>query len=252
MKTRTHPAQVRAAIAAATVSVSHAARVSGFSGRQITRWVTAHEASGGVWPDPAHDAAWEAEQAVMAAVRARKAASARRCRARRLRGLPSPMVDATGTRRRIQGLLALGWSLQQLGDRVGVTGACVCHWTVRPRVTQVTAVRVRRLYDDLSMTVPAGWMAERARRQAKRKGWPVPLTWDDDSIDDPTATSDAGSTSSGVVDESAVLRRMAGDRVRLTKAEAAEVVHRMLTAGVTWGEIERVSGLNPSRYRGAA
>ena len=52
------------------------------------------------------------------------------------------------------------------------------------------------------------------------------------------------------IDESAIYRRTNGDKtVRLTQAERAELVRRWATTGRSLAECERITGLNPQRYR---
>lgn len=93
-------------------------------------------------------------------------------------------TDAAGTRRRIQALACLGWSISEQARRLGWTVANYANLQNRNQVSAKTARAVRALYDELSMT-PAGERpgAERARRDAVRKGYQPPLAWDDDLID---------------------------------------------------------------------
>lgn len=95
-------------------------------------------------------------------------------------------VNPTGTRRRIQALCALGWSMKQQADVLGVRQSDIAHWCAPQRswVMRETADRVRVLYDKLSMTPGP---SELSRKLAESKGWPPPLSWDDDRIDDPRA-----------------------------------------------------------------
>jgi lambda repressor-like predicted transcriptional regulator len=105
---------------------------------------------------------------------------------RALAGGTSDRIDATGSRRRIQALVAIGWPMRELAERIGVTPANLAAVLRRPAVTGHTAKLVADLYDQLSMTVPAdGEATHRARLRAARNGWQPPLAWDDESIDDP-------------------------------------------------------------------
>jgi hypothetical protein len=100
-----------------------------------------------------------------------------------LRGDQRP-VRALGTRRRLQALAAVGYSLCGIARfcelnedtlrlvRNGTTKA------VRPRVEQA----VRRAYDHF-WDIP-GPSAHQVRL-ARRKGWPPPMWWHDDLIDNP-------------------------------------------------------------------
>lgn len=93
------------------------------------------------------------------------------------------LLDATGTRRRLQALMANGWSSDELGARIGYTdGFGIRKLCRNPFVQRSTADRVKRLYDDLAdLPGPSG----RVRRWAAAQGFLVPLWWDEDTIDDP-------------------------------------------------------------------
>lgn len=93
-------------------------------------------------------------------------------------------VDGAGTRRRVQALIALGWTSQEIADRVGYTRTYVTALTRRAQVTAEAAHRILKVYSELSMRVPPDTHAARmAKAFAKRKGWIPPLAWDDDLID---------------------------------------------------------------------
>lgn len=111
-------------------------------------------------------------------------------------------IDGTGTRRRLQALHATGWTWAEIGRELGCTGQnvrCIVE-QVEARnghVTAATARTVRDLYDRAWQGPPTpanGYQVgeqNRARRRATARGWPPPLAWDDDSIDDPAATPHA-------------------------------------------------------------
>lgn len=90
-------------------------------------------------------------------------------------------VDGTGTRRRLQALVAIGWPQAHLAARIGWSPSnfgVLIH--DRELVTAATAGLVRDLYDDLSMQPGP---SERARTYARKRAWAPPLAWDD--IDNP-------------------------------------------------------------------
>lgn len=102
---------------------------------------------------------------------------------------PAAVVDALGTRRRLQALIAIGWTQTELADRTGLLLSTV-NALVNERWANVqhgTHIRVGRVFDELSGTPGR---SARARTMAARRGWTAPLTWDDDTIDDPAATPD--------------------------------------------------------------
>ncbi|ALJ22081.1 hypothetical protein AOA12_20180 [Microbacterium sp. No. 7] len=93
-------------------------------------------------------------------------------------------VDATGTRRRIQGLAAQGWTLTALGQRIGKDAQQMWSWTHANLVTVAIHELIKELYDELEVAPPPeGPYAVRARRMAVKHGWVPGLCWDD--IDDP-------------------------------------------------------------------
>ena len=102
------------------------------------------------------------------------------------------MVDGTGTRRRLQALVAIGWSQRRLAERLGVRVSNL-NKTLRGDTLVLcrTARAVRAVYDDLwDQAPPQGEhrekiAANRARNYARDRGWAPPLAWDDDTIDDP-------------------------------------------------------------------
>lgn len=101
-------------------------------------------------------------------------------------------VDGTGTRRRLQALAAIGWAGPALGARLGLSRAHV-RAIIRSdgQLSADLRARVMALYDDLWCEPQTGTAALRARRAAQRRGWVLPLAWDDDQgphgIDNPAA-----------------------------------------------------------------
>lgn len=99
------------------------------------------------------------------------------------------MVDACGTRRRLQALAAIGWTYTEVGEKVGTKGnnlSAIC--TKKKQVYPQTAERVKQVYNELSMQKPPEDRAHKwARNIAEGKIYVPPLGWDDDEIDDPEA-----------------------------------------------------------------
>lgn len=95
-------------------------------------------------------------------------------------------IDATGSTRRLQALVAIGHTQTSLAQRIDWTVANLNQITLgrRDQVTVATAQLIAALYDELSMTPGT---SARARTTAAKHGWVTPLAWDDDSIDDADA-----------------------------------------------------------------
>lgn len=118
--------------------------------------------------------------------------------AKRILAVPVPgklggdWVDSTGTVRRVQALQAIGWSQPAIAAMMGLTRNTLRLQMKRPRISGRRAREVAELFDRLQMTPGP---SDFARRLARRKGWAPPLAWDEDVIDDPTATPDFGEES---------------------------------------------------------
>lgn len=172
-------------------------------------------------------------------------------------------VLSLGAVRRVQALVALGWSQSKIATRLGILPAnftTIAHGR-RAELTVATDKAIRGLYEEWSMRLPPAdeWhdksAASRARAHARANGWLPPLAWDDDRLDDPTYQPTVlvelvdADEHQDELDEAAILRRINGDRVKLTRAEKAEVVGRLLAAGWPLNEIERHTGITaPYRY----
>lgn len=102
----------------------------------------------------------------------------------------APFVPAIGPARRLQALACLGWSLDALAERLGVTDTMVVHWQQMhyQKMTKDTAARISALYDELWDQRAPGKYTLKTINRAERMGWVPPLAWDDDEIDDPDAT----------------------------------------------------------------
>ncbi|CAM2953906.1 hypothetical protein [Skermania piniformis] len=92
------------------------------------------------------------------------------------------LVDATGARRRLRALVAAGWTHTELAHRLGTTVSHVGRTLHADRVTARRADDIAKLYAELQMRPGP---SVRARRHAARHDWPLPLEWDEDTIDDP-------------------------------------------------------------------
>lgn len=152
------------------------------------------------------------------------------------------LTDATGTWRRLEALQAIGWSKAALARQLGNTAPSIQY--DRNLVHVETAQRVRDLYERLWDTDGGN---ARARNQAARNGWPPPLWWDLEDLDDPTFVVQyepwrpAGKTD---VDELLVEHVVAGHRAgRLTVAERREVVRRLHANGLNDQQIADRTGM---------
>lgn len=157
-------------------------------------------------------------------------------------------IDATGTRRRLQALVAVGWGFGRLAEELRRDPSNLKRTASSAAVTAATAAEVSALFDRLwDVHPPAGSRAQRiateaARAYARSRGWLPPMAWDDiDTDPDPDPKRPdfavAGPRPEKVeldVDEIAVERSLNGDRqISLTYAEKVEVMRRMAQRGVS-------------------
>lgn len=165
----------------------------------------------------------------------------------------SAIVPATGTTRRLQALVAIGYTMTSIGAEIG--------WTLtnlgplvhghRPFVVVNTKRLVGEVYERLCMTLPADTPgSRRARALAKANRWQPPLAWDDDVIDDPKGKPTRATAANLGYDEAVVVRFVdyweRPDR-KLSHAEAEEIVRRLTVRGVSMREME-ANGLRADRY----
>ena len=90
------------------------------------------------------------------------------------------LVDGAITRRKLAALQAIGYSLADIGRRIGRTqqslsdtfrGTEPIHWKTRRDVA--------RVYDELHARPVEGYYATRTRLRAQRLGYAPPAAWDD-------------------------------------------------------------------------
>lgn len=100
-------------------------------------------------------------------------------------------VDGTGTRRRLQALVYIGYSQSYLADRLGMLPGNFCRTIQARRVQAETARQARALFEELQNRPREGWdqrsriSVNRAKRYARGRGWLPPAAWDEDRLDDP-------------------------------------------------------------------
>lgn len=161
-------------------------------------------------------------------------------------------TDATGTRRRLQALVAAGWPQEQLANRLGMTQTNFGRMLSGRQVFVRTARAVIALYDELWEQEPTTSASSKARaiNYAKARKWAPPQAWDDDTIDDPPArpqnpTSTVRTRTRRLdIDHGKVDEAVAGTRIQLTIAERREVVAHLHSLGLNDQSIQRRTGIS--------
>lgn len=163
---------------------------------------------------------------------------------------PNRKTDGTGTRRRLQALVALGWPPAWIAERLGRDrGNFRVTLLSGDEVTARTASDVAALYDQLWKTrpQPQNPRGERAiadaLAMAAQHQWLTPLAWDDIDTDPepPTPPSDALDD----IDEIAIELALSGRSIRLSQlppAEQDEVVRRLTENGKSVRDIAEQLG----------
>ena len=104
------------------------------------------------------------------------------------------IVDSTGARRRVQALVALGWSVQRLADEHGMHRNALDRALRHQPIYARNALAIRAMFDEIGDQRPTEDTtaeknsASRARNRAQAAGWVVPAMWDEEDLDDPYAT----------------------------------------------------------------
>lgn len=144
------------------------------------------------------------------------------------------IVDGIGTRRRLQALVAIGWTQSSLATQLGMSPSNFGRLIAgEAPVIHATTTAVRALYDRTWSTPPVAdnatqrGVANRSRRYAAKRGWLPPLAWDDDLIDDPDAVSDI-----------TALRPTKQSRQRTTE-QLLEDALDLVDAGESWAMVAR-------------
>ncbi|MEJ7796792.1 MAG: helix-turn-helix domain-containing protein [Nocardioides sp.] len=239
---RTDPARIRVALAyAETHTVNQTVIRFGLSHRSVSRWIRERATVGPQWPTLDMDREWLATLEL----RQRQAARLRRYRnALYLNGGQPLLVDPTGTRRRIQALMTMGWSSPRIAAHGHwTTGEAVLEIARRDRVTATNRDLIARIYDQLCM-IPGPSAATRAR--ARLEGYPPPLAWDD--IDDPAEQPTSPARDTALVDDAVVTRILAGDVVAATHPERVEVARRWAATGRPLCDLALLTGWKVERY----
>lgn len=142
---------------------------------------------------------------------------------------PGARVSSRGTHRRLQALVARGWSQSKLGLKLDILPTNFSGLMRRGEVSVAVALRVVALYDELWNTAPprAEWRDKiaysRSLSYAVKHRWVPPLGWDDIDLD---VTPPVPEPVEGV-DVNAVALAVHGDHVRLSPLERRAAVSEL-------------------------
>lgn len=158
-------------------------------------------------------------------------------------------VDPVPTRRRIQALIALGWSAKDIGLQLGITQQAMSKILHRSTwIYWTTEQRVRRVYKQLRDLEPEDSdIARRNRAKARREGWKKPDDWADIETGELAPRPDL--IDRDRFDEVEVDYMLAGHwRHALSVREKAEVIRRWTGEGRSEAALCRLTGWREGRY----
>lgn len=95
-------------------------------------------------------------------------------------------IDSIGARRRVHALAWMAWPAAEVAARAGTTVGSL-QSTIVPghRISVALHMRLAAVYDELS-EIPGP--SPRVAARARTRGFAPPAAWDDDTIDDPSAS----------------------------------------------------------------
>ena len=161
------------------------------------------------------------------------------------------LVASHGAVRRVQALVAAGWTLAEVAAAGGLPLDTVRSLlrTKAPTITRRAADRIAYGYDQLcEQPDPLGRYATRNRSLAARRGWPPPEAWAADQLD---LEDGQPWTERGQLDY-VLLQRMLDGEPQLGRelhwSERLRLIDAWQAAGRSLAELER-AGWNPYRDR---
>lgn len=153
-------------------------------------------------------------------------------------------IDATGSRRRLQALVAIGWSINRLGQQLGVDRGNMGRLFEEEAISVRYARAISGLYERCWDTEPdcssAGELGgvTRAKHIAAKRGWLPPMAWPDEQIDNPDFDPNQFDFDADLVaDDLVVDAVLQGHRMKLTKIDRLEVVRRTTLRGMSAAQI---------------
>lgn len=169
-------------------------------------------------------------------------------------------TPSIGTARRVQALVAAGWSFRDIGTAIGMSHdhARKVAFQTDTTIRATTAARFLKAYMALGAAPPPTDTPLQRKRvayaktTAARNGWVTAERWLD--IEDPTEKPDPGYVETRAHDDHdpvVVDRILGGDSTlarTATRAERVEVVARWRADGRSLNELERLTSWEPRRY----
>lgn len=143
-------------------------------------------------------------------------------------------VPALAASRIMQGLTRHGFTTVEISEMAGLSQKTVkdVRGGRQTLVGRDTDTTLRTVADRVRLDIArTGEAANRARAMARRNGWAPLPAWDAEDLDDPSATPRLGFDGDDEVDPVLVERVLAGERLRLNRAERLAAARVLAPAG---------------------
>jgi hypothetical protein len=88
-------------------------------------------------------------------------------------------LPSVGFRRRVEALRAIGWSMNDIGDAIGMDVRNIPAACRRRLIYRSTHQKLAEAYERMCMNPPTDRLVERRKRIAAKRGCIPPLAWDD-------------------------------------------------------------------------
>lgn len=98
---------------------------------------------------------------------------------------PGQFVPIIGTVRRMQALVAIGYTQAWLCEQIGVAPSNGRYYFKPGLHSCITAAKARQIEQLFAQLQCTPGPSDRARRFAAKRGWLPPFAWDEETIDDP-------------------------------------------------------------------
>lgn len=159
------------------------------------------------------------------------------------------VIDGTGTRRRLEALIAAGWSVSAVAERGGIDRQALDSALAWVPVAAKTARAVRAVYESIGDDPPPQstpsqrTSATRSRARAAQHGWVIPAMWDADDLDDPYAAPPAGDSGPVTLDLDEWAHLVRGGETPARAAERCGVTISAVEYAIARGDRDDVARL---------
>lgn len=165
-------------------------------------------------------------------------------------------VDPTGARRRLQALMALGWSGHRIATHAGVSRSTIFNVLADKPLHASVRDRIITAYQDMQHLLPEARDEGEARaitrtlNRARKAGWAPPAAWDEEDLDNPEAPEPTATTDTRradyeeVFDEWLFLVELGTNHEEATERVGVSNLRTLRRAARNHGRLDVIARLN--------